>query len=60
MVRHRLKYGLFALTLYALWRLSRKFFKNPWLALIPCAVYGFSAGAVCTVTFIRMYMLFPC
>ena len=34
-----------------------KLYKNDFLALIPCIIWGFSAGAISTVIFIRMYML---
>lgn len=40
-----------------LYRLSGKIFKNKWLALLPCAAWGFSSAAISFVLFIRMYML---
>lgn len=40
-----------------LYRLSGKIFKDKWLALLPCAAWGFSSAAISFVLFIRMYML---
>ncbi len=40
-----------------LFLLSKKIFSNQCLALLPSLVWGFSAGAVSDVIFIRMYML---
>ena len=47
----------FLLAQILLYRLSSKLFKNEWLALLPCMVWGFSPAAVSFVIFIRMYML---
>jgi hypothetical protein len=40
-----------------LYLLSKELFKDRLLALLPCIIWGFSLGAINTVTFIRMYML---
>jgi len=47
----------FFFAIAALYRLSYALFKDRWLALLPCVVWGFSAGAIGTVIYIRMYMM---
>lgn len=47
----------FLLAQLLLYRLSRRVFKNEWLAVLLCGVWGFSSAAVSFVLFIRMYML---
>lgn len=47
----------FILTAIALYALSHKLLRNKWLALLPCALWGFSAGAISSVMFLRMYVL---
>ena len=41
----------------ALFRLASRLLGNRYLALIPCAAWGFSCGAISYTLFIRMYML---
>ena len=40
-----------------LFSLSKKLVDNEFVALLPCVFWGFSIGAINTVTFIRMYMM---
>ncbi len=47
----------FLMSILVLYRLSRRLFKNEWLALSVVVAYGFSAGAISNVIYIRMYML---
>lgn len=47
----------FAVSMYLLFALARRIFKSEWLALIPVIAYGFSAGAISNVIYIRMYVL---
>lgn len=47
----------FVISMYFLFQLSKQIFKNEWLALIPVLAYGFSAGAISNVVYIRMYVL---
>lgn len=47
---------IFALTQIAFYALSRRFLPKS-RALLPVVLYGFSVPAICTVTFIRGYML---
>jgi hypothetical protein len=49
--------NLFVVCNLFLFLISEELFKDPLLALLPCIVWGFSLGAMNTVTFIRMYML---
>lgn len=48
---------LFSLTQIVLYKLSQMFLTDK-RALLPPLLYGFSIPAICTVTFIRNYMLF--
>jgi uncharacterized membrane protein len=48
---------LFVLCNIFLFLASNKIFRNHYLALLPSIIWGFSAGAISTVIFIRMYML---
>lgn len=48
---------IFLLTQIALYLLSRRFL-SPFKSLLPVIFYGFSVAAICTVAFIRSYMLF--
>lgn len=41
-----------------LFLLSRKLLKNDYLSLVVCLLYGFSIAAICSVMFIRMYVMF--
>ena len=47
----------FAILQVFLYRLSIRLFNGRWLALVPVVLWGFSAGAISYVIFIRMYML---
>lgn len=47
----------FAISMLILFVLARRLFRNEWVALIPVIIYGFSAGAISNVVFIRMYVL---
>jgi len=49
--------AFFVICNYFLYLISEKIFDNPFLTLLPSIVWGFSAGALSTVLFIRMYML---
>ena len=49
--------SLFVLCHIVLFMMSKKLVQNPYLALLPGVIWGFSAGAISTVLFIRMYML---
>lgn len=40
-----------------LFQLAKKLLKNEWLALVPVFAFGFSAGAISSVIYIRMYVL---
>lgn len=40
-----------------LWLLGRRVLKSQWLALVPVIIWGFSAGAMSFVVYIRMYMV---
>ena len=48
---------LFVISNIFLFLISGKIFKKDLLALLPCIIWGFSAGAISTILFIRMYML---
>ena len=50
----------FLLTILFLWKLSKELMKSEFWSALVCVLYGFSAGAVSTVVFIRMYMVFTC
>ncbi len=47
----------FAVSMCLLFALARQIYKSEWLALIPVIAYGFSAGAISNVIYIRMYVL---
>ena len=47
----------FAVSMLLLFVLAKRIFKNEWLALVPVIAYGFSAGAISNVVFLRMYVL---
>ncbi|MFO3713508.1 hypothetical protein ACK8P7_02240 [Oribacterium sp. P9] len=47
----------FAISMLILFTLAKRLFRNEWVALIPVIVYGFSAGAISNVVYIRMYVL---
>ena len=47
----------FAISMIILFVLAKRLFRNEWAPLIPVIVYGFSAGAISNVVFIRMYVL---
>lgn len=47
----------FAISMLLLFALAKHIFKNEWLALVPVIAYGFSAGAISNVVFLRMYVL---
>lgn len=47
----------FAASMLLLFVLAKRIFKNEWLALVPVIAYGFSAGAISNVVFLRMYVL---
>ena len=47
----------FAISMLLLFVLVKRIFKNEWLALVPVIAYGFSAGAISNVVFLRMYVL---
>lgn len=47
----------FAVIDICLFYLAKKLFQKEWLALIPVVIYGFSAGAISNVIYIRMYVL---
>lgn len=47
----------FAISMLLLFVLAKRIFKNEWLALVPVIAYGFSAGAISNVVFLRMYVL---
>ena len=48
----------FILAITVLYKLSKKILQSDFWAISVCALYGFSTGAVSTVVFIRMYMIF--
>ena len=48
----------FALTILALFFMGRKIYHSDFWAALTCILYGISAGAVTTVMFLRMYMIF--
>lgn len=48
----------FILTIPVLFKLAEYFTKSSTFAIITCILYGFSIGAVSTVVFLRMYMMF--
>ncbi|MDE6388504.1 MAG: hypothetical protein K2L82_11940 [Lachnospiraceae bacterium] len=50
----------FMMTMYFLWKLSKEVTESDFWSVMVCILYGFSAGAVSTVVFIRMYMVFTC
>lgn len=43
-----------------LYKLSKETLQSDFWAMFVCALYGFSTGAVSTVVFIRMYMMYTC
>lgn len=47
----------FVISMLLLFVLTKRIFKNEWLALVPVIAYGFSAGAISNVVFLRMYVL---
>lgn len=47
----------FVISMLLLFILAKRLFKNEWLALVPVIEYGFSAGAISNVVFLRMYVL---
>lgn len=47
----------FAISMILLFTLAKRLLRNEWAALIPVVWYGFSAGAISNVVFIRMYVL---
>jgi|GEM_PF-1937605 len=49
--------AFFVICNYFLYLTGEKLFENQFLALLPVIIWGFSAGALSTVIFIRMYML---
>ncbi len=50
-----LNLAFFLLNNLLLYLIARRLLGNRWLTLIPCAIWGFSAGAISAVVFIRMY-----
>lgn len=48
----------FALTILALFFMGRKIYRSDFWAALTCILHGISAGAVTTVMFLRMYMIF--
>ncbi|MCM1173951.1 MAG: glycosyltransferase family 39 protein [Blautia sp.] len=50
----------FLLTMFFLWKLARELTGSDFWSALVCALYGFSAGAVSMVVFIRMYVQFTC
>ena len=50
----------FLLTILFLWKLAKELTTSDFWAAAVCILYGFSAGAVSTVVFIRMYTIFTC
>ncbi|MCM1144358.1 MAG: hypothetical protein NC318_12405 [Blautia sp.] len=50
----------FLLTLLLLYKLAEYMTKSRTPSLVTCAFYGLGAGAVSTVVFVRMYMMFTC
>lgn len=48
----------FVLAIIVLYKLSKEILQSDFWAMSVCALYGFSAGAVSTVVFIRMYMIY--
>ena len=48
----------FVLAIIVLYKLSKEILQSDFWAISVCALYGFSAGAVSTVVFIRMYMIY--
>lgn len=52
--------AFFVLTLSVLYLLAKRLTQSEALALAACALYGFSVGAVSTVVFLRMYMMYTC
>ncbi len=53
-----LNLGFFVLTIGSLYALGKRMLGSEKWAMASCALYGFSVGAVSTVVFIRMYMIF--
>lgn len=43
-----------------LWLLARKFFKKGWQTLLPNICWGFSAAAVSSIMYFRMYAMLTC
>ena len=50
----------FLLTIIFLWRLSKQLTASDFWTAVAGILYGFSAGAVSTVVFIRLYTIFTC
>lgn len=50
----------FWLTMVFLWKLVKELTESDFWTTAVCLLYGFSAGAVSTVVFVRMYMVFTC
>lgn len=50
----------FILNILLLYKLSRRIFDEFYPAMAVCLLYGFSAGAVSNVMFIRMYEMYTC
>lgn len=48
----------FVLAIIVLYKLSKEISQSDFWAMSVCALYGFSTGAVSTVVFIRMYMIY--
>lgn len=48
----------FVLAIIVLYKLAKEILQSDFWAVSVCALYGFSAGAVSTVVFIRMYMIY--
>lgn len=48
---------LWLITLFVMYRLSQKFFKNKWLVLAPVILYAFSIIGISTVSYIRVYLM---
>lgn len=53
-----LNMAFFMFTIFALFFMARRILRSDFWAALTCMLYGISAGAVSTVMFLRMYMIF--
>ncbi|MCI1882116.1 MAG: glycosyltransferase family 39 protein [Sporolactobacillus sp.] len=55
-----INFVLFVIADLLLYLLGKRLFRSRYAALLPCLFWGFSAGAVASVVFIRMYAMLTC